>query len=126
METIVAIREFDSDDASGYEVETTRQTIRLSIGNKTQCCENWGYFWCNDNISDFIGCDLRNVKLTDAALNTKQLSDNGADTYKTCLMFVDLETDKGTLQFVTYNAHNGFYSHIASVKSTQLTHLEHL
>jgi hypothetical protein len=37
-------------------------------------------------------------------------------------MFVDIETDRGVLQFVAYNAHNGYYGHKARVQSTQLRH----
>ena len=42
------------------------------------------------------------------------------------VMFVNLETDMGTLQFVAYNEHNGYYGHEAKVQCTKLTHAEHL
>ncbi len=35
-------------------------------------------------------------------------------------MFVNLETNKGTLQFVAYNEHNGHYGHEAKVTCKQL------
>lgn len=36
-------------------------------------------------------------------------------------VFINLETNKGTLQFVLYNSHNGYYGHCSSITSTQLT-----
>ena len=41
-------------------------------------------------------------------------------------MFVNLETNKGTLQFVAYNEHSGYYGHEAKVQCTQLMHSETL
>ena len=41
-------------------------------------------------------------------------------------MFVDIVTDRGVLQFVAYNIHNGYYGHEAKVISTQLEHNETL
>jgi hypothetical protein len=35
-------------------------------------------------------------------------------------MFVNIDTSRGRLQFVAYNAHNGYYSHEATVSSKQL------
>jgi len=39
-------------------------------------------------------------------------------------MFVDLKTDRGKLQFVAYNEHNGYYGHEAEVICNQLNHSE--
>ncbi|MEL3959481.1 hypothetical protein NST17_20225 [Caldifermentibacillus hisashii] len=41
-------------------------------------------------------------------------------------MFVDIITSNGTLQFVAYNEHNGYYGHEAKVISTQIEHSEFL
>ena len=41
-------------------------------------------------------------------------------------MFVNLETSEGLLQFVAYNAHNGYYGHEAVLVSKQLNHEERL
>jgi hypothetical protein len=41
-------------------------------------------------------------------------------------MFVNVETDRGTLQFVLYNSHNGYYGHKARVVSEQLKREEYL
>jgi hypothetical protein len=37
---------------------------------------------------------------------------------------VNIDTDRGQLQFVAYNEHNGYYGHNAVVVSKQLTHEE--
>lgn len=107
----------------GYQIITDKQTIRLGISNGQSCCENWGYFWCNEKPEDFVGATIREITVTDSALNTKELTErigeygcDGGDT-----MFVNVETDRGTLQFVAYNAHNGYYGHTALIESTQLT-----
>ena len=97
---------------------------------KPACCEKWGHFWCNDNPQDFIGAELRTVSLTDTALNEAQMKANDLNPndkwFEGGVMFVNLETDKGTLQFVAYNEHNGYYGHEAKVQCTQLTHAETL
>jgi hypothetical protein len=35
-------------------------------------------------------------------------------------MFVNLETDKDTLQLTVYNSHNGYYGHSAFIRSNQI------
>lgn len=133
-EEIVEIHDLEDKEGwtqrAGYEVVTTQQRIRLLIDNSGQCCENWGWFWCNDNPQDFIGAQLRSIGLTDAALNEAHLKANSLDPsdkyFEGGIMFVNLETDRGTLQFVAYNQHNGYYAHTATVESAQLKHEESL
>jgi hypothetical protein len=63
------------------------------------------------------------VFLVDDALDTKIIADNNADSRdEGGIMFVNLDTDKGKLQFVAYNRHNGYYGHSAAVECRQLTH----
>lgn len=125
METIIEINEIDDNYVAGYVVKTSEQVIRLTIDNGQSCCERWGYFWCNDNQQDFIGATLRDVKITDDALNEAVMKENELDPndkwFEGGVMFVNLETDKGTLQFVAYNEHNGYYSHEAKVECQQVT-----
>lgn len=144
METILSIEEFEDhgriydDDAhdftgmSGFVIRTTEQEIKLGIQNEQDCCESFGYFFCNDNVQEFVGAQLRTVKLTDTALNTKMMWEHLDPWYVTDdinkylddgeIMFVTLETDRGDLQFVAYNSHNGYYGHEARVTSKQLNH----
>ena len=132
METIVEIKDYEATENHtsfvGFEVVTTAQSIKLFIDNDSSCCERWGYFWCNDTTADFIGAELRGVTITDTALNEAQMKANNvapANKYfEGGVMFVNLETDRGTLQFVAYNEHNGYYGHYAQVQCSQLTRTE--
>lgn len=125
METIVEIKELQGTGEDGFDVVTSEQTIHLGIDNRGSCCETWGHFWCNDNPQEFVGAAVRGVTLTDTALNTKEVEElgslDGGD-----VMFVNIETDRGVLQFVAYNSQNGYYGHTARVGCTQLTHQEKL
>ncbi len=134
MEKIVEIKGYEAKEGysnvAGFEVLTTRQSIKLFIDNTSHCCERWGHFWCNEDPLDFIGTEIRGVTLTDAALNEAQMKANDLDLnekyFEGGVMFVNLETDKGTLQFVAYNEQNGYYGHYATVQCKQLMHEEKL
>jgi len=132
METILEIKDYESDEkypnVAGYEVVTNKQKIRLFIDNEGQCCENWGYFWCNDDPQEFVGAEVTDVCLVDGALEKTLLEFHCEhhNSEETALMFVNIETDKGTLQFVAYNEHNGYYGHKATVESGQLHEEEYL
>jgi hypothetical protein len=134
MEKITEIKDYEAEDNGftvvGFEVLTEKQSIKLYIDNDTACCEHWGHFWCNENPQDFIGAELRNVALTDTALNQAIMQANQLNPddkwFEGGVMFVNLETDQGTLQFVAYNEHNGYYGHEAKVQCAQLDHTEML
>ena len=122
---------------SGYLIITDKQEIELSISNMQDCCENWGYFMSEDNIDDYIGANLIGIELTDTLLNEASMVKEGFTErqggkdmfrwiYEGGIMFVDIKTDRGVLQFVAYNEHNGYYGHEARVKSTFLEHSETL
>ena len=63
MKKIVEIKDYGNADGyfnvAGFEVVTDKQSIKLYIDNESSCCERWGYFWCNDNLHDFVGAKLR-------------------------------------------------------------------
>lgn len=132
MEKILRIEEkvFSTKERSwgsydGYEIVTNEQTIQIGISSGQSCCENFGCIITNDDTKEFIGAKLKGVSLTDLALNNKKIEeleylDSGG------AMFVNLETSKGLLQFVAYNAHNGYYGHEAVLISKQLTKSESL
>lgn len=132
MEKIIQISEFEGrpghSKVAGFEVITTDQIVQLYIDDEQDCCESWGYFWCNENPQDFVGAELRSVAITDTALNEAQMKANELNPndkwFEGGIMFVNIETSIGTLQFVAYNIHNGYYGHQATVKCTQLTHSE--
>lgn len=129
MEKILKIEEVTDDNtpewlADGFAITTDKQVIKLLIDNGQSCCESWGYFMSEDDLEQFIGADLLDVNLTDAALNTKQIEKNKDNIDCDEVMFVNINTSKGLLQFVAYNDHNGYYGHNAYVFSEQLTHIE--
>ena len=98
----------------GFEVVTNKRRFRVGISTGQACCEVTGYFTSEDNPKTFIGKRLVRVDVVDDLLNKTQLDeisylDQGG------VMFVNFETEDGTLQFVCYNAHNGYYGHEAVV-----------
>lgn len=107
-------RRGDWDKFDGYRISTTNGVIEIAVDSFQNCCENWGYISSNNNFSDFCGAEILEIKYTqkiDEVLETvaMQLSKEGVtldDIY-----FITFETSKGTLQFVVYNEHNGYYGH---------------
>lgn len=114
------------DEYEGYEIWTSEQKIVLIIDSEQNCCEKWGYFFCNEDVGEFIGAELHKILITDTALNTEVLLDNSVKPdsfgFGGDIIFVSLETSKGTLQFVAYNAHNGYYGHRVRIESKTLNH----
>lgn len=96
----------------GYKINTTEQEYLILIDNGQCCCESWGYFVSEDDISSYVGKQLVDVSLTDKALNNKKVEESGY--YDDCggIQFVDFKfSDGSVLQFAVYNAHNGYYGH---------------
>ena len=114
-EKIISIVEVDGWDAAGFDIKTTDQVIELRIENKQDCCEDWGYFITNDTPDDFLNADVIGVEIVDTCLKTFD-----RELYEGDVMFVNIKTSDGVLQFTAYNSHNGWYGHTASVKSMQL------
>lgn len=100
------------DNMDGYEVETDQHVYRVLISNEQSYCESWGYLASDDDLTPFIGAELREVRLTDTALNTARVEESdyyGGD--EGGIQFVDFVTDRGTFQVAVYNGHNGYYGH---------------
>ena len=125
-EKITSIKEFSKNIAEGYVVTTTKQVITFGIDNRSNCYEHWGYFTTNDDAQEFINAKLLGVTVVDSELNSTVFLERCIEQEidpkdEECqMMFVNFTTSKGTLQFVAYNKHNGYYSHIAFIKSRQL------
>jgi len=124
-ETILSIEEVfdrknDGITFSGFEIKTTEQTIKLLIANEQDCCEDWGYMMTNDTLEDFLGATIMSVDL----VGTDEIDCGDGETNRT--VFVNVVTDKGTLQFTAYNEHNGYYGHAVVVESNQLNYKETL
>jgi hypothetical protein len=127
MEKILSIVEtsFERQEGSwsssydGYIITTDKQVVRMGITNGQSCCESWGYLMSEDDVQSFVGSDLHSIQVVDEALNKKSIEDiEGSGTY---LMFINIETSNGLLQFVAYNSHNGYYGHTAFVESSFVT-----
>lgn len=117
MEKILKIEEKSFDGKDGFVITTDQQEIKLGIENQPDCHEHWGYFMSEDDLSEFIGANLISVKVVDTALkNWEEIE----DMYEGNVMFVNIETSNGLLQFVAYNEHNGYYGHEACVISKQV------
>lgn len=118
-------KERDWGGYDGYEIVTNEQTIQIGISDGQSCCESFGCITTNDDTTEFLGAKLNGISITDKVLNNKKieeieyLDEGGA-------MFVNLETNKGLLQFVAYNSHNGYYGHEAVLVSKQLNKTESL
>ena len=137
METILGITEFEGQrpnwgSESGFKITTDEQVITLAISDNASCCEHWGYFLTEDDPAEFVGAELRGVTLTDTNRSSRTFGegwrddDNHVSLDAGDVMFVDIETDRGVLQFVAYNAHNGYYGHEARIESRQLKHEAYL
>lgn len=99
-------------DMDGYKVETDKHVFHVLIDNNQSCCEDWGYMTSEDDLKNFIGTELREVRLTDTALNQARIDEEvpyGFD--EGGIQFVDFVTDRGVFQIAVYNAHNGYYGH---------------
>lgn len=112
MEKILKI----SDSADGFKITTNKQEITFSMAMEQCCSETFGYLMSEDNYEDYIGTNLLDIVLTNTALESVELR----DIYEGGVIFVNIYTDKGTLQYVAYNEHNGYYGHTVRVRSNQL------
>lgn len=129
----------------GFEIVTSEQTILVAIDNTSQCCEDVGYFMTNDSLDEFIGAQLQDIDYVDGELAVHTVSTKYLTTYlngeerefstqnhyvdikrerelndaNNYAMFVNFHTSKGKLQFVAYNAGNGYYGHQFHLVSVQ-------
>lgn len=124
MATIESIKETTFSTREGYcgydgfVIEMTDGTdIKMGISNYQSCCENWGYLMSEDNLDDFIGAYIYSIEGVGQALEHVQVP----SIYEGGIMFINISTSKGLLQFVAYNGHNGYYSHDAVVIQNGVT-----
>jgi hypothetical protein len=130
MEIILKIEEIgikENNPMAGYAITTDKQVIKLLIDDYQDCCENYGYFMSEDDIQSFVGSELLDIGITDTALNSQKMKSNDLKdeppyVYEGDIMFVNISTTAGMLQFVAYNEHNGYYGHDAKVISEQLNY----
>lgn len=138
METIEQIIEVEDEQMArtswskgdGYKIVTDQQEITLLISNGQDCCEDWGYLLTEDEADKYIGAELLGIELTDLNRTNHTFADwreegydgpNNISLDAGDVMFVDIKTSKGTLQFAAYNGHNGYYGHTVEIVSNQLS-----
>lgn len=115
--------QMSSDTCDGYLIRTNLQDIFFGISSGQSCCEQWGYI-CSEEEQEFhtyVGAELLNIKLTDVNRMVAKVDEElqyGFDCGG--IMFIDLETNLGVLQFAVYNNHNGYYGHSVYLRSNQL------
>src|SRR4051812_16325401 len=98
MEKIIAIKEYQSGEyyykEGGYEIITDKQSIKLTMDDQQSCCENYGYFMSNDDTAEFIGAEVKDVYLTDTALNKIKVEELEKDE-ECSILFVNISTNRG-------------------------------
>jgi len=99
----------------GFRVETDQGSIILAISSSQDCCENFGTVSSADDFADFIGSTILEIKTT-GDLITKSVEFDVNYMEEGGYEFITLETTKGTLQFVVYNMHNGYYGHAVVIE----------
>lgn len=113
----------------GVTITTTKQKIQMGIQSGQHCCENYGYlFTNNDAVKQFVGATVLGVRVVNTDLTSQDLDKLGGESFiLDCpTMFINIETDRGLLQFVAYNDHNGYYGHHAVLISRQAENSEYL
>ena len=94
----------------GYKIETDKHVYLVLINIDKNYGGVGGYLTSEDNVEYFIGANLREVKLTNTALNQAVVDENiPYGTFAGGIQFVDFSTDKGVFQLAVYNEHNGYY-----------------
>ena len=111
----------DLDNDCQLKLHTEKGTLYAEIDDGQQCCESFGADCYTGYITteeeqpkSFEGAIITSVNTTDADLKTLTFNPSesgGYDNY----MFITINTNRGVLQFVLYNNHNGYYSHWAKI-----------
>lgn len=94
--------------------------IKFGISTQQNCCENWNYLHSTDAASDYIGAEYIGLTEKDTwpASIPEKINGNDSGGFQA----IDIQTNKGVLQFVVYNEHNGFYSHaVVTVVGDEIT-----
>ena len=106
--------------ADGYVIKTNIQKILMVISNGQWCYEKWGYLMSEYNFEEFIGAEILNMERVDKAMKVYNSLPEYMDDGDT--VFININTNKGLLQFVAYNSHNGYYGHSVKIISKQLNY----
>ena len=120
------IMDYFNNPMSGFEVITSKQNIKLLMDEWDERYHNHGYFWCNDNLECFIDAKLKDIIIAHKPISEKQMKKNNVGNFHKRynddgIMFVNIGTDRGILQFVAYNKnYNGFSGSKVKIISKQI------
>ena len=99
----------------GYSVVTSSgQVVFVLVDDGSTCCESWGAISSFEEPKEFMGAKLLKVEKVDIGLSKKMI-DAAEWVDQGDIMFVNFETDRGLFQLAVYNAHNGYYGHVATL-----------
>lgn len=109
-------------------------TIEFGIEMGQSCCEHYDFLSSPDDASEFIGAEFLGLVERDTWPDTIPI-DSGIQSYSNPAVVdcdsggfqaIDVNTSKGTMQFVVYNAHNGYYSHATVLIGEGINKTEYL
>lgn len=116
IEEVTDYKTYNGWTYEGYVVKTENKEYFLLIQDSVSCCENFGHICSADSkeeLQSFIGSELLKIELVNTKHEKVELKQyTSEDEYE----FVNLETNKGTLQLAVYNSHNGYYGHTVLIK----------
>ncbi len=103
----------DGDEGfDGYQIVLSDKTVWfLGIANGSQCCERWGYFSPQDDLSYYIGAEFQGLFFTTYGQDRIELPPDVVSMDAGDVAFVSIMTSLGVLNLAVYNAHNGSYGH---------------
>lgn len=89
----------------GYKIfmSDKNKNIVCKISNRALCCEKFGVYCKNKNLDKFIGAEYLGVKIEKKENEEKYEVDGKIN--------ILIETNKGTINILLFNEHNGYYSH---------------
>jgi hypothetical protein len=94
----------------------------FGISDSQSCCENWGYLHAQDDVSAHIGATWLKWEETNTWPFETEKPEYGFD--EGGFQAINVFTSAGLLQFVVYNAHNGYYGHSVIAKMGKQTVLD--
>lgn len=57
----------DHSNYEGYHIKTDLKEFFILINNSSSCCEDWGHITSADDVNEFVGATVLNVKYIDNA-----------------------------------------------------------
>lgn len=111
----------DDDDWVGIEVQTNQQSIQVWINSQQYCCENYDVVLVTpDKVIDPE--NLNDYEITHIGWGNNihpdykwALKNNTSFRDDDYYAIVNIETQKGLIQIIAFNHHNGFYPHWVKV-----------